>query len=92
MRISVFYHESIDQLSDDKRDIVKLRLVPEAVEYWENILTVVNPTKNIKLNRKCQDNQYFLSPGDTTQYCKVSLNNVTIKIQVQAPSGKSKVY
>ena len=22
--------------------------------------------------RKCKDNQYFLSPGETTQYCKVS--------------------
>ena len=22
--------------------------------------------------RKCKDNQYFLSPGETVQYCKVS--------------------
>ena len=70
------------------------RVVPQAVAYWEEVLTVVNPVDNIKLNRcrdheyliqdicmyitslrvvrKCQDNQYFLSPGESTQYCKVS--------------------
>ena len=26
----------------------------------------------IMMIRKCKDNQYFLSPGETTQYCKVS--------------------
>ena len=70
MRIKVLYHESIDKLPADKRDLIRRRIVPQAVEYWEDVLTVVNPVTNIRLNRKCQDNQYFLSPDDPTQYCK----------------------
>ena len=78
MRIKVFYHDSIEDLDDVRRDIITQRLVPEAIEYWEDILTVVNPTKTIKLNRKCKDNQYFLSPGESTQYCKVRLDVMQI--------------
>ena len=29
-------------------------------------------TTSLCVARKCQDNQYFLSPGESTQYCKVS--------------------
>jgi len=70
MRIKVLYHESVDELPRQKRNIVKRIVVPDAVEYWEDILQVVNPVQSIRLNRKCEENQYFLSPGDTTQYCK----------------------
>jgi len=70
MRIKVFYDKSVDDLPYYKRELILGRLVPQAVEFWEDVLTVVNPVNNIKLNRKCKDNQYFLSPGDTTQYCK----------------------
>jgi len=70
MRIKVYYHDSISNLSREKRNIVKRRVVPDAVEYWKEILKVVNPVEKIRLNRKCQDNQYFLSPGDSTQFCK----------------------
>ena len=70
MRIKVYYHDSINELSREKQNIIKRRVVPDAVEYWEDILQVVNPVERIRLNRKCEENQYFLSPGDTTQYCK----------------------
>jgi leishmanolysin-like peptidase len=70
MKIKVLYHKSVDALVDWKRDIVKERVVPDAVTYWQNILKVVNSGKTILLNRKCENNQYFLSPEDPTQYCK----------------------
>jgi len=70
MRIKVYYHESVSDLSREKRNIIRRRVVPEAVAYWEDILKVVNPVERVRLNRKCENNQYFLSPGDTTQYCK----------------------
>ena len=45
-------------------------LVPDAVAYWEDVLTVVNRGDTIRINRKCANNQYFLAEGEATQYCK----------------------
>ena len=45
-------------------------LVPDAVAYWEDVLTVVNRGDTIRVNRKCANNQYFLADGEETQYCK----------------------
>ena len=45
-------------------------LVPDAVAYWEDVLTVVNRGDTIRVNRKCANNQYFLVYGEATQYCK----------------------
>ena len=45
-------------------------LVPDAVAYWEDVLTVVNRGDTIRVNRKCDNNQYFLADGEATQYCK----------------------
>ena len=70
MSIKVFYHSSLEDLQQERRSVLVDRIVPEAVKYWEDIITVVNPVTNIKLNRRCRNNQYFLSPGETTQYCK----------------------
>ena len=35
-----------------------------------NLLQVMNRGDTVRISRKCQNNQYFLAPGDTTQYCK----------------------
>jgi len=70
MKIKVLYHESVDELSSTKRSILKQRVVPTAVKHWESVFKVVNGGKLIRLNRKCENNQYFLSPDDPTQYCK----------------------
>ena len=51
MRIKVLYHESVDELERDKRELIRERILPEAVQYWEEILEVVNPVTNIRLNR-----------------------------------------
>jgi hypothetical protein len=63
--------------------VVEDEVVPGAVRYWEDVLTVkasilvvyiqlqvVNRGDTIRLNRKCLNNQYFLAPEDPTQYCK----------------------
>ena len=50
--------------------MVREVLVPDAVAYWEDVLTVVNRGDTIRLNRKCLNNQYFLAEGEAVQYCK----------------------
>jgi len=70
MRITVFYDNSVDLLPRGHRRLVKEVLVPDAVTYWEDVLTVVNRGDTIRLNRKCQNNQYFLAQGEAVQYCK----------------------
>ena len=51
MRIKVLFHESVDNLEREKRELIRERILPEAVQYWEEILEVVNPVTNIRLNR-----------------------------------------
>ncbi len=34
------------------------------------MLKVRRNEATIRLNRKCENNQYFLAPGDPTQFCK----------------------
>ena len=70
MRIKVFYHSSLDQLEPEKKSLLMERIVPQAVKYWENIITVRNPVNNIKLNRRCKNNRVFTFPGESIQYCK----------------------
>jgi len=70
MRIQVFFDSSVKELPRDHRIVVENMVVPGAVQYWEDVLTVVNRGDTVRLNRKCENNQYFLTPGDTTQYCK----------------------
>jgi len=70
MRIKVFFDSSVRELPRDHRRVVEDMVVPEAVHYWEEALTVVNRGDAIRINRKCENNQYFLTPGETTQYCK----------------------
>ena len=78
MSIKVFYHSSLQDLDQEKRSVLVERIFPAAIKYWEDIITVVNPVTNIKLNRRCRNNQYFLSPGETTQFCKGRCNNKNI--------------
>lgn len=73
MRIRVFYHKSVEDLDSAKRDIVKNKVVPEAVGEWERALKIRRTQAPIRLNRKCRNNQYFLveeEPGE--QYCKAA--------------------
>ena len=43
------------------------QVVPAAVGFWERALKVRRMDATVRLNRKCENNQYFLSPGDPTQ-------------------------
>ena len=70
LRIRVFFDKSVDDLDEAKRKIVKDEVVPEAVSYWEKVLRIKGKTGKIRMNRKCENNQYFLAPDDPTQYCK----------------------
>lgn len=69
LRVKVFYDETVEQLPKHKRKIVE-KVVPAAVGFWERALKVRRMDATVRLNRKCENNQYFLSPGDPTQFCK----------------------
>ena len=49
---------------------IRFQVVPAAVSFWERALKVRRMEATVRLNRKCENNQYFLSPGDPTQFCK----------------------
>ena len=40
LRIKVFYHESVEDLDETKKSIVKDQVVPAAVGHWEKVLKV----------------------------------------------------
>ena len=46
------------------------QVVPDAVSYWQRVLKVRSASGPILLNQKCENNQFFLAPGDPTQYCR----------------------
>ena len=39
--MKVLYHESVNELDELRRDIVKLKVVPAAVKHWENVFKVI---------------------------------------------------
>ena len=52
------------------RECGPFQVVPSAVSFWQKALKVRRMDATVRLNRKCENNQYFLSPGDPTQFCK----------------------
>ncbi len=57
-----------------KRDHIKqpyitllFQVVPDAVHFWEQALKIRRSEGPIKINQKCQNNQYFLSDNDPHQ-------------------------
>ena len=90
MRFEVVYDKSIGDLHEAKYGLITGKLIPEAVDYFHDALSV-RPTKiPIKLQRSCRNNAYFLkdmsgtNSGDV-QFCK--LDCVTTKCgPVNVPS------
>ena len=41
LSMKVLYHESVNELDELRRDIVKLKVVPAAVKHWENVFKVI---------------------------------------------------
>lgn len=76
MRFEVFYDESMKDLSPSKSSLVKNKLIPEAVAYFQNTLSVRPSKLNITLQRTCRKNAYYLkdTSGDKkgdVQFCKL---------------------
>ena len=44
--MKVLYHESVNELDELRRDIVKLKVVPAAVKHWENVFKVIGHKEN----------------------------------------------
>lgn len=70
LRIHLHYDiESISKLAEDVQVFVNSSLLPDAVGYWEKVLSVHPTIAPIRLNRRCLNNQYFISPDDKLQTC-----------------------
>jgi len=54
------------------------QVVPGAVAFWETVLQIPHTVGPIKLNRKCQDNQYFLSDSDPNQVIRKKSKFLTL--------------
>ncbi|XP_065839196.1 leishmanolysin-like peptidase isoform X2 [Oscarella lobularis] len=62
LRISVFYDSTINALDSAKKTLVQQQLLPNARDYWSNILSVKQTTTPILLNRDCVTNGvYFVA-------------------------------
>ncbi|KAK0419928.1 hypothetical protein QR680_014408 [Steinernema hermaphroditum] len=69
LRIHLYYDESIENLSEEKRLFVNTSLLPEAAGFWSKALLVRRSKKPIKLSRKCQNNHYYLRVDEDHPSC-----------------------
>lgn len=76
IRFEVVYDESINKLNSANKQLVTKKLIPEAIDYFHNTLSVRPSTLDIRLQRTCKNNAYFLKDqkgehlGDL-QFCKL---------------------
>ncbi len=56
-----------DHIKHHLRHLIAYQVVPDAVHFWERALKIRRSEGPIKINQKCQNNQYFLSDNDPHQ-------------------------
>nr|XP_032818412.1 leishmanolysin-like peptidase isoform X1 [Petromyzon marinus] len=77
LRVRLIYDSSVDSLPNEKRDFIKMRLFPEAVDYIQSALFVRSPGAKILLNRYCATNHYFMKHRDPHRYCQSACAETT---------------
>ena len=75
LRFEVVYDGSIQKLNEAKYKLIREKLIPQAVEYFHNTLSVRPSKVALKLQRTCKNNAYFLKDSSGTktgdvQFCK----------------------
>lgn len=76
LRFEIVYDDSIEKLNSANKKLVTKKLIPEAIDYFHNTLSVRRSVYEIRLQRTCKDNAYFLKDeqgknlGDM-QFCKL---------------------
>ncbi|XP_069472734.1 leishmanolysin-like peptidase isoform X2 [Ambystoma mexicanum] len=69
LRVMTVYDHSVEELPQERRQLVKNALFPQAISYLEKTFQVRKPTGTILLNRQCATNQYLRKKDDTNRYC-----------------------
>ncbi|XP_020783507.2 leishmanolysin-like peptidase [Boleophthalmus pectinirostris] len=77
LRIKIIYDQSVDQLSADKRRLVKDKLFPQAIDYLQRAFSVRHRVGPVLLSRQCSTNQYLRKRDDPHRYCQGACAEVT---------------
>ncbi|XP_039611313.1 leishmanolysin-like peptidase [Polypterus senegalus] len=70
LRIKVVYDASIDNLDPDKKELVKDKLFPRAIDYLQKAFQVRKHAGPILLARQCATNLYLRKKDDPHRYCQ----------------------
>ncbi|XP_078581847.1 leishmanolysin-like peptidase [Branchiostoma floridae x Branchiostoma japonicum] len=85
LRIHLVYDSSIEQLSTEKKDLVKNVLFPQAKEFLQNTLYVRGTGVPILLDRQCQTGHAVILENDPHLCCETACNATTRCGEVQVP-------
>ncbi|XP_013398644.1 leishmanolysin-like peptidase [Lingula anatina] len=85
LRIREVFHSSVNRLPPDKLTLVKHRLLPAALSYWENTLVVRQTAGPIRLNRNCSQNDIIYRAGYYPPYCVHGCEQTTYCGHVPVP-------
>ncbi|XP_070535465.1 leishmanolysin-like peptidase isoform X2 [Ptychodera flava] len=69
IRIFVWYENSVNSLDTEKRNLIKVSLIPEALNYFSTTFQVRPTGAPIRLTRSCATKDYQVLPNDPNQYC-----------------------
>lgn len=83
LRILLFYDQSVYRLDENRFKLINNTILPEAVSFWEQALSVRKADNVIRLTRKCNDSQVFVKNGKT--YCIDQCSENTICGEVEVP-------
>ncbi|KAJ1175772.1 hypothetical protein NDU88_001057 [Pleurodeles waltl] len=70
LRVKIMYDQSVEELPQEKRNLVKNELFPQAISYLEKTFQVRKPSGTILLSRQCATNQYLRKKDDSHRYCR----------------------
>ncbi|CAL8342419.1 unnamed protein product [Arctogadus glacialis] len=70
LKMKIIYDSSVDQLTADKRRLVKDKLFPQAIEYLQKVFSVRHRVGLLLLSRQCASGRYLRKRGDPHRYCQ----------------------
>eukprot|EP00092_Neocalanus_flemingeri_P003715 GFUD01003992.1.p1 GENE.GFUD01003992.1~~GFUD01003992.1.p1 ORF type:complete len:686 (+),score=117.35 GFUD01003992.1:50-2107(+) len=85
LRIKLYYDESVYRLTKQQYNLIHETVLPNAVSYWGEALRVRRTENQIRLNRKCQQNQVFFKSDSKHPYCKNACETTTMCGEVRVP-------
>lgn len=88
LRIKYFYDDSVQKITIEKFQIINNTVLPEAITYWQQALSVKPFGVPIKLNRKClNDHSLYPEFSYNHQYCINDCEAYTLCGEVVIPES-----